>query len=195
LEIVIERGEPLPRNITLVLPDHMRDELKVPLGPVMQEEELATRVPAEGPICTVGDMTTETVHRMGLHIHLAVVDYQTKREPSSRWREALAPVGDVVINVRNPAATLTPSMYNGIIEGWSSTEALKMVVEGEEDLAALPAILHAPEGATVIYGIPDTGLCLVQVDGHARDVVTDVLRRFVPSLGRAPALGGRQDGT
>jgi uncharacterized protein (UPF0218 family) len=179
LEVVIERGVPLPRNITLVLPEDMREELKVPLGPVVQEGELASLVPTEGPVCTVGDMTTETVHRLGLHIHLAVVDYQTQREPSSRWREVLAPVGEVVSDVTNPAATITTTMYNGIIEAWTSSASIKMVVEGEEDMAALPAILHAPEGATVIYGIPDTGLCLVQVDGHARDVVTDVLRRLV----------------
>jgi uncharacterized protein (UPF0218 family) len=180
LDIVIERGVPLPSNVTLVLPEHMREELKVPFGPVIQEAELATRIPEQGLVCTVGDMTTETVHRQGIPIQLAVVDYKTKREPSSRWIESLAQVGGRMVEVTNPAATITSSMYNGTIEAWSSPTTVKMVVEGEEDLAALPAILHAPGGATVIYGIPDTGLCLVHVDGQARDVVTDVLRRLSP---------------
>ncbi|UCC94063.1 MAG: DUF359 domain-containing protein [Thermoplasmata archaeon] len=178
MEVVIERGVPLPGNVTLVLPEDMREELRVPLGPVMEEEEVAQHIGDGGPICTVGDMTTETLHRMGIPVHLAVVDYQTKREPSSRWRTALEGVGDRTVTVTSPAATITPSMYNTIIEAWASPDPIKVVVEGEEDMAALPAILHAPEGATVIYGIPDTGLCLVQVDGHARDVVTDVLARL-----------------
>jgi len=160
------------------LPEDMRDELRVPLGPVVQEEELVARIGTSGPICTVGDMTTETVHRLALPIHLAVVDYQTKRRPDPRWVEALSSVGERTVEVTNAPATITATMYNGIIEAWSSPASVKMVVEGEEDMAALPAILHSPEGATVIYGIPDTGLCLVQVDGHARDVVADILRRI-----------------
>jgi uncharacterized protein (UPF0218 family) len=178
LEVVIGRGVPLPRNVIMHLPEDMRDELKVPLGPVVQEGELVAGIDAAGPICTVGDMTTGTAHRLGLPIHLAVVDYQTKRRPDPRWVEALSPVGERKVEVTNAPATITASMYNGIIEAWSSRTSVKMVVDGEEDMAALPAILHSPEGATVIYGIPDTGVCLVQVDGRARDVVSDILRRL-----------------
>ena len=178
MEIVIGRGVPLPRNVIMHLPEDMRDELKVPLGPVVHEDELVALTGTSGPICTVGDMTTETAYRLGLPIHLAVVDYQTKRSPDPRWVEALSPVGDRTVEVSNAPATVTSTMYNGIIAAWSSPTSVKMVVEGEEDMAALPAILHSPEGATVIYGIPDTGLCLVQVDGHARDVVSDILRRL-----------------
>lgn len=186
MEVVIKRGVPLPRNITMVLPEEMRKELKVPLGPVLLEEDLADRLGDAGPLCTVGDMTTETVHRLGLPIHLAVVDYQTKREPDGRWVEALSAVGEATVEVANAAATITWEMYNAILEAWSSPTSLKMVVDGEEDLASLPAILHAPVGATVIYGIPDTGLCLVRVDGHARDFVTDVLERLVYRWERVP---------
>ena len=186
MEFVIERGVPLPRNITMVLPEDMREELKVPLGPVLQSDELVPRLRTQGPLCTVGDMTTETVHCLGLPIQLAVVDYQTKRRSDGRWMEALAPVGERTLVVANPAATITWEMYNGILEAWSAPTTVKMVVEGEEDMASLPAILHAPGGATVIYGIPDTGLCLVQVDGQARDVVIDVLQRLPCRSERAP---------
>jgi len=178
MDVRIERGVPLPRDVTLLLPEDMRDELKVPLGPVVQEGEVAAHLPGLGPLCTVGDMTTETLHRSGHPIHLAVVDYQTKREPDARWVEALATVGENTLQVSNGAATITHEMYNGILGAWSSPRSTKMVVRGEEDLASLPAILHAPGGATVIYGIPDTGLCLVQVDEGARKVVADLLRRL-----------------
>jgi uncharacterized protein (UPF0218 family) len=100
--------------------------------------------------------------------------------------EALAPIGNVTVFVRNEPATITSDLYNIIIQAWYSDSTVKMVVDGEEDLAALPAILHAPEGATVIYGIPDTGLCLVHVDEDARDVVIDVLRRFSYHTERPP---------
>jgi hypothetical protein len=186
LEVVIERGEPLPGNTVLVLPEDMREELKVPLGPVLREGGLAPLLAGSGAICTVGDMTTETVHRMGFPIHLAIVDYQTKRRHDARWEEVLAPVGEMTLEVDNPAATITSGLYNHVLSSWHSGRSAKIVVRGEEDLASLPAILHAPGGATVIYGIPDTGLCLVQVDGRARDVVSDVLRRLTVRLEGTP---------
>jgi uncharacterized protein (UPF0218 family) len=139
-------------------------------------------------------MTTETVHRMGFPIHLAIVDYQTKRRHDARWEEALARVGMLTREVENPAATITSELYNIVILSWDTGQSVKIVVRGEEDLASLPAILHAPGGATVIYGIPDTGLCLVQVDGHARDVVKDVLQRLPVRREGIPPQGGRQDG-
>ena len=41
---------------------------------------------------------------------------------------------------------------------------MKIVVEGEEDLATLPAILYAPPGSVVVYGQPDEGSVLVKVN-------------------------------
>jgi uncharacterized protein (UPF0218 family) len=186
MELVIERGLPVPANAIMMLPEDMREELKVPLGPVLDEDELASAIEGARSVCTVGDMTTETVHRIGTPIHMAVVDYQTKREPDARWADALATVGEVQVSVSNPAATITADLYNTILEAWSSATSVKIVVDGEEDMAALPAILHSPKGATVIYGIPDTGLCLVQVEEGARDVVIDVLRRLPADPDRSP---------
>lgn len=186
MEYTIERGTPLPVFLTLVLPDDMREELKRPWGPVIEETQLDERLEGKGPLATVGDMTTATLHRMGYLPQLAIVDYSTKRAKDPMWEEATAQVGEMTVSVRNEAATITSEMYNRIIEAWASPTTVKLVVDGEEDLAALPAILHAPEGATVIYGIPDTGLCLVRVDEHARDFVTDVLERLPCHRERAP---------
>ena len=186
MELVFERGVQLPSFLTLRLPEGMRDELKRPLGPVVDEEQLATHLGSAGPVACVGDMTSETVHRLGHHSQLSIVDYQTKRSPDASWMEALAGVGEVMVFVRNEPATITSDLYNAIISSWTSRSTIKMVVDGEEDLAALPAILHAPEGATVIYGIPDTGLCLIHVDEGARGVVVDALERFSAHMGRAP---------
>ncbi len=186
MEYTIERGTPLPVSLTLVLPDHMREELKRPWGPVIEETQLDERLEGKGPLATVGDMTTATLHRMGYLPQLAIVDYQTKRAKDPMWEEATAQVGEMTVSVRNEAATITSLMYNRIIEAWASPTTVKLVVDGEEDLAALPAILHAPEGATVIYGIPDMGLCLVHVDEGARDVASDAMIRFSSRMEQVP---------
>jgi uncharacterized protein (UPF0218 family) len=176
--LVIEPGVQLPHGVTLHLPKDMRDELRVPLGPVLDEGELAARIDPTSSIATVGDMCTETLHRLGVPIKLAIVDFKTRRHPDGMWREALTAVGDVTILVGSPAGTIHSELYNIIIKSWACGYSVKIVVDGEEDLAALPAILHAPGGATVIYGIPDKGLALVQVDDKIKDVVSEALTRF-----------------
>ncbi len=186
MEYTIERGTPLPVSLTLLLPNNMREELKQAMGPVIEETEVNPRLEGAGPLATVGDMTTATLHRMGYIPQLAIVDYQTKRAKDPMWKEATAQVGEKTVSVRNEAATISSSMYNRIIEAWVSTATVKLVVDGEEDLAALPAILHAPEGATVIYGIPDMGLCLVHVDEGARSVVSDAMIRFSSRIEQVP---------
>ncbi len=52
-----------------------------------------------------------------------------------------------------------------------------MLVDGEEDLA-LPAIVAAPEGASVVYGQPDEGMVHVRVTAEAKAEMRTLLDRF-----------------
>lgn len=178
---VIERGVPLPAGTSLLMPDSLRDELSRSLGPIVDEDgAVAGLGRGGGPLATVGDMCTATMHGRGVPIHLAVIDDRTRRRDEGRWREANRRVGERCVSVRSAQAELSAELYNAIIEAWASPVPTRIEVDGEEDLAALAAILHAPEGATVIYGIPDKGLALVQVDARARKAVVDALARFLP---------------
>ncbi len=53
-----------------------------------------------------------------------------------------------------------------------------MLVDGEEDLVVLPAIMIAPDGASVVYGQPDEGMVHVVVDDEVRREVRALLERF-----------------
>jgi hypothetical protein len=181
------KGTRLPKGTVLSMPLHLRTELSRSLGMVLQEREVLANLRLDRPVATVGDMCTATLHRLGVPIHIAVVDYQTKREPDASWADLTGPVGERTVRVRSPQGEITAELWNAIAEAWEASASTKVVVEGEEDLASLPAILHAPEGATVIYGIPDKGLALVQVQGHVREVVAGALARFVrTTAGSAP---------
>ena len=180
---IIERGRPLPQGLVLELPETMRSELKRPLGPVIPEDLIEGQLALDACIATVGDMTTATLLHRGRSPKLAIVDYRTKRVQDPSWEDSTRLEGAPTVLVDNPAATITSDLYNAIIDAWDREGSVRIVVEGEEDLATLPAILHAPGGATVIYGIPDMGLCLVHVDEVARGVVCDALRRLRPHIG------------
>jgi uncharacterized protein (UPF0218 family) len=42
----------------------------------------------------------------------------------------------------------------------------KLLVEGEEDLAALVCVALAPTGTCLVYGLPGQGMVLVRIDGE-----------------------------
>jgi uncharacterized protein (UPF0218 family) len=53
-----------------------------------------------------------------------------------------------------------------------------IVVAGEEDLLALPAILLAPLGAIVLYGQWDRGAILVKVNEEKKKEVLGIVEKF-----------------
>ncbi|MEK7129458.1 MAG: DUF359 domain-containing protein, partial [Patescibacteria group bacterium] len=58
------------------------------------------------------------------------------------------------------------------------TQKTVIIVDGEEDLLALPAIAEAPLGAVVYYGQPNRGLVEVIVDMKKRARAVALLSEF-----------------
>jgi hypothetical protein len=53
-----------------------------------------------------------------------------------------------------------------------------IVVDGEEDLAVIPLVLTARDGAVVLYGQPREGIVLRIVDSEARNTAHRFLDHF-----------------
>lgn len=157
-----------------VLPEELRSELKEPFGPVTSgplSGELG-----EGPISTVGDVVTKDALDEGILPQLMVIDGKTQRTEES-------PVPDFpdelhTVPVENPAGKITDALWQAIATAYASSTCTLIEVDGEEDLAALPAIVHAPEGANVLYGQPDEGAVIVTVDQITRERALDLLARM-----------------
>ncbi len=169
-------------DVLLALPRALRGELKDPLGPVYTDaDELLAD--AGGPVVTVGDVVTYHLLRAGRRPDVALVDGKTKRDPVDEavW-EAIDGFGHRV-EVSNPAATLSTALLDALRAaldraGGGGAETTVIVVDGEEDLAALPAVLAAPDGASVVYGQPDEGMVLAAVTDEHRATVRDLLERM-----------------
>jgi uncharacterized protein (UPF0218 family) len=61
---------------------------------------------------------------------------------------------------KNPAGGITIEAWHAIKRALGDREAV-VVVDGEEDLLALPAIVESPDNAFVVYGQPSQGLVVV----------------------------------
>ncbi len=160
----------------LVLPDDLRHELKEPLGPIETEAD-ALLEEIDGPLLTVGDVVTYHVVQAGRPPDVAVVDERTKRGAvDEEIRETVAE--ETQLEAVNPPAELTADIVRTLREAIDREEPTTILVDGEEDLVVLPAIVAAPEGASVVYGQPDEGMVHVQVTDDHRAELRALLDRF-----------------
>ena len=165
----------------LTLPESMRDAFKEPLGPVTTDvaalldavdetrERHGSPAGAPAPLIAVGDVVTFHLREAGRVPDVAFVDGKTEREAvSEEIATALADAEERRIAVENPAAGLSTALLDALAEALAAAEPVTIEVTGEEDLAALPAMLAAPVGSTVVYGQPGEGMVRVAVAPEAR---------------------------
>lgn len=157
----------------LSLPREMRSELKEPLGDVLPEVDESR---LSGRVIAVGDMVTYHLLEDGVVPDVAVVDGRTEREEVDdevveRWSEMKR-----AARVDNEAGAVSRELIGALRDALE--EGGLVEVEGEEDLAVLPALVVASEGDTVVYGQPGEGIVYVPVDEEAQEHARDLLSRM-----------------
>lgn len=164
-------------DVLLDLPDANRGAFKAPLGPISTDPDEVGRE-AGRPLIAVGDIVTADLVEHGYVPDLSVVDGRTKRRPVTTAVANRLEDLDRTIEAVNPAGVITRSLVAAVMDGLDRPGPVKLVVDGEEDLAVIPAILAAPHGATVVYGQPDEGIVVVNIDRAVHEHVTDLLACF-----------------
>jgi len=173
----------------LVLPDALRGELKAPMGPVYTDAgELAAA--ADRPVVAVGDVVTYHLLEADYRPDVALVDERTERSAVAPEVSAAITGFDRVLDVENPPGTLTMALLEAILEGLASEGSTLIAVDGEEDLAALAAVLAVPADGSVVYGQPGEGMVLVDPGFVGDDVRALVSRMDGDSSAALDALDG-----
>ncbi|HME18197.1 MAG TPA: DUF359 domain-containing protein [Nitrososphaerales archaeon] len=155
--------------MTYRLPADLRPRLARPMGrlfkaAVVGGSAFARAVDGSTVVVTVGDRVTETIGKMGRVPDVQIVDGREnrveRRLPDVPCRRT--------IRVRNPPATITEDAIAGIREAFKGGKRTRVLVDGEEDLLAIPAIVLAPASAAVYYGQPGVGIVMVKVTPASR---------------------------
>ena len=132
-------------------------------------------------VATVGDICTIKLIEEGIIPNLMVVDYKTKR--SIKLEEIQIGVIESIkcksVDVDNEPGTISQQLYSEIKNAIKSEIMTKIIVNGEEDLATLPVIKHSKIGAKVIYGMPDKGMVVVDVNQQAKERANKLLERML----------------
>ncbi|MFC6786840.1 GTP-dependent dephospho-CoA kinase family protein [Halobaculum halobium] len=161
----------------LTLPDDLRGAFKDPMGPVYTDAERLLSE-AGDPIVAVGDVVTYHLRVAGRDPDVAVIDGKTKREAVGAEIAAVLDGENRRIEVDNEPATLSTAMLDALVDALASDGPVVIYVTGEEDLATVPAIVAAPEGASVVYGQPDEGMVLVDVTPDSKRKAGELLGKL-----------------
>lgn len=164
-------------DVVLHLPEELRGAFKEPFGPVFTDA--GRLVPDLGdPVITVGDVVTRHLAQSGIRPDLAVVDWVTEREALPDDEQPDIEGYEARTDVENPAAGLAQELLHALRDGIETGETAVVVVDGEEDLAALPVLAIAPVGASVVYGQPGEGMVHVDIDAEIREHARGLLSRM-----------------
>ena len=159
------------------LPENLRDQLKIPLGDLIKEENvnkenILSKIGSESLVITVGDRTTENMINLGIIPEVQIVDGLEKRD------KRLVPTDDTVntnLSCKNPPGEITEESTQVIQKAFSSKPPVRIIINGEEDLLVLPVCILAPENSVVMYGQPNEGLVVVHITPEIRAKVQKIL--------------------
>jgi len=162
----------------------LRERLKAPLGLLIRgsfEEtmkELRKIIEKEKPskIVAVGDVVSGNMMKHGISPQVFIVDNKV-------MRETIAPIqasANETIYVKNAAGTLAEEAREGVKKALAKEGRLiKVMVEGEEDLLTLAAVVYAPENSLVVYGQPHEGVVAVITTKEKKDEVRKIMESMV----------------
>ena len=123
-------------------------------------------------LISVGDKVSDNLSNYGFTPKLYIVDNKIMRKKIEPIKLAV----EKILHAKNPPGTITEEALKTIQSALKGSNTVKIVVEGEEDLLTLAAILYAPEGSFVIYGQPHKGIVIVKVTTEKKTEVTQFLK-------------------
>lgn len=159
-----------------VLQPGLRGEFARPVGRDLSTEELKQHNAKQ--IITVGDVVSLTARENGLVPFLSIYDGFTERHEHTGFADLVIREGLGETVVENPAGTIMPALDEAVANILTGKEPGIIRVVGEEDLALLPCVLYAPDGAMVVYGWPGKGMKAVDTDASTRRWAAEMLARM-----------------
>jgi uncharacterized protein (UPF0218 family) len=153
-----------------ILKEAQREKLKTPLGELIIGEPdhcigmLKVVLEVEKPelLILVGDTISRTAIQSGIKPSVIIIDGMEKRRPG-----ILFPVSAEILQTQNRPGCIEQGAWK-MVQRAIQTGIGAVLVDGEEDLLVLPAVMVAPLGSIVVYGQPNEGIVLVRVNSERK---------------------------
>jgi len=182
----------LTNNKRWILPISLRPTLRKPLGDVFVGhyderksvvKKILNTIKRINPpmVFAIGDIIAGSLWEVGFIPSITVVDYKSRRK-------ALKEISNFKFQIsnfrkyRNGAGTIEASTIRHLKSLCSKylkkNIPQSLIIEGEEDLMVLPAILVAPLSSMVLYGQYGLGVVAVKVTEEKKEEVLKLVSRF-----------------
>lgn len=165
-------------GIRLLTPT-LRRRLKSPLGLLIQGsfsetlKRLKELIDEEKPsmLISVGDVVSNNMMKHGIQPEVLIVDNKV-------MRKKIKPIQvktNQTLHLKNPAGTLTEEAWTVMREALDEKRRTRVLVDGEEDLLTLVAVLCAPEDSLVVYGQPQEGIVAIRVTEQKKEHIRQII--------------------
>ena len=126
-------------------------------------------------IITVGDTTTEKFVEFGYIPDLSIIDNKEKRIMKSKIIEFEV---DKIITCENRPGEINMQVID-LIKKLTTMKfnKIQIIIEGEEDLVALPLFMYSPDKWTIFYGQPNEGLVVVEINNTIRKKAKSIFNK------------------
>jgi hypothetical protein len=166
--------------VAYTLTPELRKKLKKPIGTLIRGSfaetmkilKNMTEKEKSDFLVSVGDTVSRNLTENRMFPQLSIVDNKVMR----RNVQPVPLTAEQTIHVKNPPGTITEEALGAIQEALKTNCRIKIVVDGEEDLLALIAVLYSPENAFVIYGQPYEGVVAVRATPEKKAEVAEILK-------------------
>ncbi|MBI4226334.1 DUF359 domain-containing protein, partial [Candidatus Roizmanbacteria bacterium] len=129
----------------------------------------------------------ESLLRINIEPEVKLIDFRTRRQDLGKMSNVKYQISKIQsknqkFTTKNPPGTISISAIRDIkraLANYLKTKRKQLIIiKGEEDLLALPAILLAPLHSLVLYGQIDLGVVIVEVTVKKKKEVEKLLKKF-----------------
>ncbi len=155
------------------------DFLKRPFGTLIAdkdvtEHKIASLLKDSKKVISVGDATTARLTSFNIIPDVAIIDGKERR--SKRNYPSNYPAKE--LHCANPPGTISKDAVIILEDAISLQPPVRIFVDGEEDMLALPIFFMAPIGSAVLYGQPLEGLVIVKITTVKQKEAKELMNRI-----------------
>lgn len=122
-------------------------------------------------IISVGDIVSKQMIEYGLSPNILIIDNKT-------MRKSIQPIkaqAEYELNVKNPPGSISDESWITFQNALKKNGVTKIIIDGEEDLLTVVAVLSAPTNSFVIYGQPMVGIVVVKVNKETKQKMQKII--------------------
>lgn len=127
----------------------------------------------------VGDIISVNVIKAGVCPDIIVFDLKGYRKDIDvKTRRILENFKGKILRVKNPTGMITKDFWEVIKMSLKVKGPVKIIVDGEEDLAVTPFIMEGDSDIVILYGLFNKGFVLVNVNKYVKERVRKLLKKM-----------------